>query len=328
MPDVRLSTMPSRSLASARIELDALGGGTALRVSMPGDVAISSGLTRCLVDGVVVGGVWWPRERSQSSGGGALTRTDAIYVKARRPWGIETALTRLSYLRAQLLTMGTWVRLYGQIMAMASADDPPPPWDQAIAELLLADLPAPPAPLGDYVRALAEYQIGIDPISTAPALHLIDMSSTSAYRVPAQIAEWERRDIYTSAARAAISCRYQAASGVVEELVVGSERPILAVERAAGSRAEAYLEITLQRLGMIMAERAASMTMPLDVSWSPGDGVEYDGARWIVRSAEHEISADRASRTRLRLRPSPPLPSSPPADLRVLPQRDRVLPPN
>ena len=319
---------PSVAPSEVRVVLDALGGGSSITATYPGTVVEpSDAAARCFIDGEQMGGQWWPVAVARSSGGGEMPRTVVRWGKDRRPWGVETYLTDLDYLRGQLAGMGDWIAYMGDAAALASALEPPGPGVDALAELLLTDMPAPPAKIADYAKTLREYQIAIDPKSAVPALLLLDMSGADAFRVPDRVSSWERETSYTDAASARIECRYQTREGGIDTIGDGSGSPTLHVENPAGSRAEAWLEISLQRLSLLMESERASMTTPLDASLYPGDGIEYDDTLWIAARVEHRIAGDRISQTSVTLRPSPPLPGALPEDLRVRPQNDLASPP-
>lgn len=310
--------------ADCTITLDALSGQAGFTARWGGDVAIPDAPATVDVDGATVGGQWHPQSRTYTK---STRITTARFGLASRPEAIEGQLTDPAYLRSQLSrTPSPW---HAHIARTASlAYDPPAPALVALSNLLLNDLPDPPASLADYTRALSDYQYGIDPASDAASLRIISLVATSGNATPPTTdAEWVRQTHYTNAATVRIECRYQANDGSIQTYATGSLTPPRKVELPAASRAEAYLEITLQRLRLLAEAERAELTIPLDLTISPGQGLTYDNSDWVIVRAIHTIGADRPYTTAATLRPVPPNPGAVPSDLATPAQRDMLNPP-
>ena len=319
------SAVPDRPAAECTITLDALSGQAGVSATWPGDVSVPPGSCTWTVDGITVGGGWHPQSRTYTA---SSRQTSARFGLASRPEAIEGQLTDDAYLRGQLAALrgSPWHAHLGRAAALAS--DPPPSALIALSDLLLADLPDPPASLADYARALADYQLGIDPASDATALRLISLVAAGTVATPPpRVSEWVRESDYSDAATVAIECRYQHVDGSIQTYSAGTGQPPRRVEDPAASRAEAYLEIALQRLRLLAETERGLLTTPLDLGLAVGMSMSYDGADWVIVRLVHQDTRERVPTTRITLRPIPPPPGPVPADLQTPPQRDLLNPP-
>ena len=274
-------------------------------------------------DGASPIGSWWPGRRTLDQNkydttppSGLDTYTQTIRWSRYPTWEVLAAqLQSQQWLEGQLSALagsGTW--LYTLDRLLAQLDEEPLAVGAALAAVLASDLPRD-GTLDDFTRTLGEYQLAVDPSSLFPS-GLIDLSgggSTALKPLELTFSEWSEELGYAPTETRRITCRY-ALGAQVGSVSDGTDAtlPALQVEDAAASRIEAYVEIALQRLRLMAGHQRASAMLPLDLSLSPGQTVDYRGQTWVILRAVHRMSQDdgRADRTELALRPVLAVPGS------------------
>ena len=181
-----------------------------------------------------------------------------------------------------------------------------------LMNLILADLTNAKR-LNEVVRVLADYQLCLDP---APAnfgdlAFLLERGDPVALE---QIADWSDDEDELDPATQPISCVYIDPAPVVfvgnlprlsdagQSVLTLPEPtptslPPLFVEEPANSRAEAELEIALQRAHLTAEHLTAGASVPLDPTIKPLDTVSAEGKVWKVTRVTHRWPAGTAPET-------------------------------
>ncbi len=162
--------------------------------------------------------------------------------------------------------------------------------------------------LNTLVDVLAGYQLVLDPSPTAPLGTLaFVLDAVSERELPTPI-DWSEEEVLVDPDDQPIACDYLDGDARVQTLTLpepAADSPAaLRVREPAGSRAEAELEIALQR-AVLAAERLTSgARLLINPSMRPLDAVRAAGHVWVVTRATHRWPAgeNQAETTDLQLR--------------------------
>lgn len=316
-----------QQVSTCDVTLDALLGRWTARTQWLGEIAIPDGQTSITIGGILVGTTWTPERRSYSL---SSRRTTVTWTGSLDPESLEPRVVDRQALIGQIgvvLADSPWHRLMANVARVADTDtddlDSP---QGALTDLILADIPSHAASASDYAAALADYQLGlIDRFDRATVVSLLSEFAGTRGSSMAEL-DWVVESSFGDPLNRAIECLYQDRTGDVRSYRDGNDLPLLRVQEPAASRAEAYLEIVLQRLRLYTQSARAAQTTVLDLGASVGQLVNRDGRSWLVVRMQHNIPASGMPRTTLTLRLVPPEPPTMPDDLQELPQRDMMTP--
>lgn len=180
---------------------------------------------------------------------------------------------------------------------------------ELLMDLILEDL-SDADDLNQMVQVLAEYQLVLDPYPAnfGDLAFLLDAGDATELK---QIADWseeEQEDV--DPATQPISCRYlpegERMPGPLPTLVIpdaSAGSPPLPVREPADNRAEAELEIALQRARLTAEHLTAGASVLINPSIKPLDALTAYGRTWKVMRVTHRWPAGSAPEmTELQLR--------------------------
>ena len=257
-----------------------------------------------------------PKQRTKWEA--AVKRRDIVFQVVDRDH-ILSELKRLSRLAVVVddislvgyPTKGTnWMGVWNHMLRFAPGRDPLEALPAAQSGELLANLISIDIPenieysIDAVFSVLGEYQIAVDEVGNFEFL----LDETPIKPLPKTV-EFSYDIHYEPGETQAIGCKYFIPGQPEGTVVVGTTGDYPRYVKApANSKAEATLEISLQRMRILKSESKGNAQIPLDLSWRPGDTTEREGRIWKVVRVDHSSSGGaNPNLTTLALRGIPPV---------------------